>query len=309
VIQNICQFYFTYRKPTFALMNRISETDLILNADGGVYHLDLLPGEIADTIITVGDQDRVEGITKYFDHIEFKKAKREFVTHTGSIGNKRITVISTGIGTDNIDIVLNELDALVNIDFNTRMIKPDLQRLNIIRIGTTGAVQADVPIDSLLVSSSAFGLDPLMHYYQQDLSSQEQSLLNAFKSVLPKNYVLSPYIASAGNALLNTLGKGMQQGITITAPGFYAPQGRQARAVSAMPQLMEIIQNFSAGDQRITNLEMETAGIYGLAASLGHQALSFNIVLANRATHTFSKQPAQIMDHYIKEILEKMTGS
>jgi len=289
-------------------MNRISETDLILNADGSVYHLDLLPGEIADTVITVGDQDRVEGITKYFDQIEFKKARREFVTHTGRIGNKRITVISTGIGTDNIDIVLNELDALVNIDFNTRTVKTDLQRLNIIRIGTTGAVQADVPVDSLLVSASAFGLDPLMHYYQQELSNSEQSLLDAFKSALPKSYALSPYIASAGNVLLNTLGKGIQQGITITAPGFYAPQGRQVRAASAMPQLMEIIQNFKAGEQRITNLEMETAGIYGLAASLGHQALSFNIVLANRATHTFSKQPAQIMDHYIKEILEKISG-
>src|ERR1700749_3629904 len=154
------------------MMNRISETDLILNADGSAYHLNLLPGEVADTIITVGDQDRVEGITKYFDHIEFKKAKREFVTHTGRIGNKRITVISTGIGTDNIDIVLNELDTLINIDFNTRMAKPDLQRLNIIRIGTTGAIQADVPVDSLLVSASAFGLDPLMHYYQQELSDQ-----------------------------------------------------------------------------------------------------------------------------------------
>src|ERR1700748_243650 len=145
-------------------MNRISETDLILNADGSVYHLDLLPGEIADTIITVGDQDRVEGITKYFDHIEFKKAKREFVTHTGSIGGKRITVISTGIGTDNIDIVLNELDALINIDLKTRLPKEQLQKLNIIRIGTSGTIQADINVDSLLVSSSAFGLDTLMHY-------------------------------------------------------------------------------------------------------------------------------------------------
>ncbi len=289
-------------------MNRISETDLILNADGSVYHLDLLPGEIADTVITVGDQDRVEGITKYFDHIEFKKAKREFVTHTGRIGNKRLTVISTGIGTDNIDIVLNELDALVNIDFDTRMVKSNLHSLNIIRIGTTGAVQADIQVDSLLISSAAFGLDPLMHYYQHNLSKHEQGLLNAFKSALPGDYRLLPYIASAGDTLLDALGKGLLQGITITAPGFYAPQGRQIRARSAMPGLMESIQNFSAGDQRITNLEMETAGIYGLAASLGHQALSFNIVLANRATHTFSKQPAQIMDHFIKEILEKLSA-
>lgn len=288
------------------VMNRISETDLILNADGSAYHLNLLPGEVADTVITVGDQDRVEGITKYFDEIEFKKAKREFVTHTGRIGNKRLTVISTGIGTDNIDIVLNELDALVNIDFNTRLINTTLRSLNIIRIGSTGAVQADIPVDSLLVSEAAFGLDPLMHYYKQNLTEKESSLLNSFKAALPVDYSLLPYIASADKGLLNTLGAGLQQGITITAPGFYAPQGRQVRAVSAMPKLMEIIQNFRSGDNRITNLEMETAGIYGLAASLGHKAISFNIVLANRVTHTFSKQPAQIMDHYIKLVLNRL---
>ncbi|MCC8425677.1 nucleoside phosphorylase [Mucilaginibacter sp. UR6-11] len=288
-------------------MNRISETDLILNADGSAYHLNLHPGDIAETVITVGDPDRVGGISKYFDTIELKKGKREFITHTGAIGNKRITVLSTGIGTDNIDIVFNELDALVNIDFNTRTVNPVLRSLKLVRIGTSGAVQADIPVDSLLLSSAAFGLDPLMLYYQQALTANEQALLTAFKNVLPAGAPLSPYVASAGQSLLAALGKGEEQGITITAPGFYAPQGRQVRATAAIPQLMDIIQQFNFNGQRITNLEMETAGIYGLAAALGHQAVSCNVILANRITQKFSTQPAKIMDHYIKHLLDKLT--
>lgn len=290
-------------------MERIAETDLILNADGSAYHLNLLPGDVADTVITVGDQDRVGEITQYFDHVELKKGKREFITHTGRIGQQRITVISTGIGTDNIDIVLNELDALVNIDFKTRVPNAQLKSLNIIRIGTSGAVQPDIPVDSLLVSSAAFGLDALMHYYKQDLTSAEKEILAAFKSALPYDYKTLPYFASADAGLLNTLAKDIPQGITITAPGFYAPQGRQVRAVNLMPQLMLLIQQFNHGGQRITNLEMETAGIYGLAASLGHKAISYNVILANRATETFSKQPAKIMDIYIKHLLDKINSS
>jgi uridine phosphorylase len=289
-------------------MNRISETDLILNADGSAYHLNLHPGDIADTIITVGDPDRVGEVSKYFDFIELKKGKREFITHTGTIGNKRLTVLSTGIGTDNIDIVFNELDALVNIDFSKRSVNQTLRSLNIIRIGTSGAVQADIAIDSLLLSSAAFGLDPLMHYYKQTLSGKEQDLLNAFKTTLPAYAILSPYIASAGANLLAKLGNGEQQGITITAPGFYSPQGRQVRAVAAIPNLMNIIQQFNFEGQRITNLEMETAGIYGLATSLGHQAVSCNVILANRVTQKFSMQPAKIMDHYIKQLLERLAN-
>jgi len=287
-------------------MNHISETDLILNTDGSIYHLNLLPGDIADTVITVGDPDRVSEISRYFDTIELKKGKREFITHTGYLNNKRLTVLSTGIGTDNIDIVFNELDALVNIDFKTRTINPSLRSLNIIRIGTSGAVQANIPVDSMLISSAAFGLDPLMHYYQQTLTIAEQQLLNAFKSILPAATPLSPYIASADETLLAALGQGEQQGITITAPGFYSPQGRQVRAVAIMPQLMSTIQQFNFNGNRVTNLEMETAGIYGLAASLGHKALSCNVILANRVTQTFSTQPAKIMDHYIRQLLEKL---
>ncbi|WP_342647748.1 nucleoside phosphorylase [Mucilaginibacter sp. CSA2-8R] len=289
-------------------MNTISETDLILNADGSIYHLNLLPGDVADTIITVGDQDRVAEVSKHFDRIELVKGKREFITHTGYIGQRRITVISTGIGTDNIDIVLNELDALVNIDFSTRMVNQQLHSLNIIRVGTSGAVQADIDIDTVLVSAAAFGLDPLMQYYEHEVTTDEQKLLENFKNALPYNYALQPYIALAGKTLLGSLAGDFEQGITITAPGFYAPQGRQVRAASATPQLMQIVQQFGHQHQRITNLEMETAGIYGLSRSLGHQAISFNAILANRATHQFSKQPQIVIDNCIKQVLELITS-
>jgi uridine phosphorylase len=287
-------------------LNQIAETELILNADGSVYHLNLLAQDIAETVITVGDPDRVSQISRHFDHIKLKKSKREFVTHTGVIGGKRITVLSTGIGTDNIDIVMNELDALVNIDLQTRLPKVQLQKLNIIRIGTSGAIQAGIAVDSLLVSKVAFGMDALMHYYENQLSVSEKQLLHDFKAVLPNGSNFLTYIASADNWLLSKLATGLEQGITITAPGFYAPQGREIRAKAAYPGLMESIQNFNSQGRRITNLEMETAGIYGMAAVLGHRAISFNVILANRATKTFSKQPDQVMDNYIKQLLNKL---
>jgi len=287
-------------------MERISETDLIINADGSIYHLNLLPADVADTVITVGDPDRVGEVSKHFDTIELKKGKREFITHTGTMAGKRITVLSTGIGTDNIDIVLNELDALVNVDFETRMVKSDLRSLNIIRVGTSGAVQADIEIDTLLVSEAAFGLDALMHYYEQQLNNDDLDLLEGFKGNLPAAYGLKPYFAPAGKVLLNALANDLPQGITITAPGFYSPQGRQVRAKSVTKGLLDSIRNFNHNGRRITNLEMETSGIYGLANSLGHQALSFNVILANRANHVFSMQPAEIMEHYIKQILQRI---
>ncbi|MCJ8209347.1 nucleoside phosphorylase [Mucilaginibacter sp. RS28] len=290
------------------MMNRISDTDLILNADGTAYHLNLLPEDVADTIIFVGDQDRVPAVSKYFDEVELRKGKREFITHTGRIGHKRLTVISTGIGTDNIDIVLNELDALVNIDLSTRTVKPDLKSLNIIRIGTSGTVQADIPVDSLLVSEAAFGLDPLLHYYDYPATAEELELLKAFKAVLPETFKGQPYIASASSRLIGSLDADIQTGITITTPGFYSPQGRQVRAKSAIPDLLTAITEFRHHGKRITNLEMETAGIYGLAAALGHQAISFNVLLANRITNTFSRQPAAIMDRYIKTVLERIAA-
>jgi uridine phosphorylase len=289
------------------MMNRISETDLILNTDGSVYHLNLLPGDIADTVITVGDPERVGEVSKYFDRIELKKSKREFTTHTGAIGGKLLTVLSTGIGTDNIDIVMNELDALVNIDLESRQPKKELKSLDIIRIGTSGAIQAGIPVDTLLVSAMAFGMDTLMHYYQQRASPVEERLLNEFKATLPGAHPFAPYVASADRSLIDLLAKGFPQGITISAPGFYAPQGREARAKLATAGLMEAIQGFSSGNQRITNLEMETAGIYGMASVLGHRAISFNVILANRVTQQFSGQPQQVIDASIRQVLERLT--
>jgi len=288
-------------------MTRIAETDLILNSDGSVYHLNLLPEDIAGTVITVGDPDRVAEVSKYFDRIELKKSKREFVTHTGTIGNKRITVLSTGIGTDNIDIVLTELDALVNVNLKTRLPNHNLHSLDIIRIGTSGAIQADIPIDSLLVSTAAFGMDTLMHYYKQNTNPEGEKLLADFKLALPANCAFLPYIAQCDKFLIDKLANGLQQGITISAPGFYAPQGRQVRASLAVKGLMEAIQGFRSGDQRIANLEMETAGIYGMAAALGHRAVSFNVILANRVTQKFSSKPNEVMDVCIRQVLDRVT--
>lgn len=287
-------------------MKPIAESELILNKDGSVYHLHLFPEDLADTVITVGDPDRVPRVSRYFDTIELKKSKREFVTHTGTINGKRITVMSSGISTDNIDIVLNELDALVNIDLNTRLPKTQLKKLNIIRIGTSGAIQADIPVDSLLVSKGAFGLDTLMHYYKQSISKTDQQLLDSLKNVLPKDSGFVPYIAPADPGLVAELGHDILQGITFTAPGFYAPQGREIRAHAAHPELMNALQQFNLNGQRITNLEMETAGIYGLSAIFGHRAISFNVILVNRSTQTFSKQPEKIVDHYIRQLLHRI---
>ncbi|MBS1501651.1 MAG: nucleoside phosphorylase [Bacteroidetes bacterium] len=287
-------------------MRSIPQTDLILNPDGSVYHLNLLPEDIAKTIITVGDPDRVHEVSKYFDRAELRKSRREFVTQTGYIGNKRLTVLSTGIGTDNIDIVLNELDALVNIDLENRIPKQQLSSLDIVRIGTSGAIQADIGLDSILVSEAAFGMDTLMHYYKYQNSASEKQLLVDLKNALPSGYPLSPYIASGNEHLVDALAKGLPKGLTVSAPGFYAPQGRELRASQKNKGLIESIQNFRSGEKRITNLEMETAGIYGLASVLGHRAVSFNVILANRATGKFSAQPQEAIGSAIKQVLEKV---
>lgn len=288
-------------------MARISETDLILNDDGSVYHLNLLPQDVADTVITVGDPERVAEVSKYFDRIEVKKSKREFTTHSGYIGGKRLTVLSTGIGTDNIDIVLNELDALANINLETREINASLISFDIIRIGTSGAMQPDVPIDSLLVSQTAIGLDSLMYYYLRSNNDDEKGLLSDFVSILPQGLSISPYVATGSHELAETIAKNIPTGITVSAPGFYAPQGRQVRAQNAVAGLVEAIQQFSSQGKRITNLEMETAGIYGLASLMGHRAISFNAILANRITQKFSTQPQRTIDKCIQKVLERIT--
>nr|WP_315423979.1 nucleoside phosphorylase [uncultured Pedobacter sp.] len=285
---------------------KISESDLIINPDGSIYHLNLLPGDIADTVITVGDPDRVGEVSKYFDQIEFKKGKREFITHTGYIGKKRVTVLSTGIGTDNIDIVFNELDALVNVDFETREVKKELTSLNIIRVGTSGAVQPDIPMGTILASSHGLGMDALMNYYLQQPSGEEQLLMDDIKRHFGHLKNINPYLTAADEGLLNTIGKDMVHGITITAPGFYAPQGRIVRAENAVPDFIGLINSFQSNQYRITNLEMETAGIYALAKVLGHKALSVNAILASRVKFEFSNEPDKIVEQAIKTVLERI---
>jgi len=287
-------------------MKSISESDLILNPDGSIYHLNLLPEDIADTVITVGDPDRVAEVSKRFDSIELKKGKREFITHTGYLGKNRITVLSTGIGTDNIDIVLNELDALVNIDLKSRTPRTELKSLNIIRIGTSGTLQEDIPVDSILVSKFGLGLDALMNYYLHKVSGDEHMLLDGIKSHFHHIKGINPYITSADETLVKKYAQDLPYGITITAPGFYAPQGREVRAQNAIPNLIELLKTFRSGNYRITNLEMETAGIYALSKALGHKALSVNAILASRVRFEFSKDPQKIITKTIEHVLSNL---
>lgn len=287
-------------------MNTISEADLIINPDGSIYHLNLLPEDIADNVITVGDPDRVSEISKHFDSVELKKGKREFITHTGYLGKKRISVISTGIGTDNIDIVLNELDAMVNIDFNKRQIKNELKSLNIIRIGTSGSVQEDIPIGSIMISEYGLGLDALMNYYEQESDVIESKLLNDIKLHFNDLTGINPYLTAADPKLSEIIGSDLMKGITLTAPGFYAPQGRRVRAKTNFPEIINLIQTFSSGKHRISNLEMETAGIYALAKSLGHKALSVNAILASRVQSEFSPEPQKIINKAIELVLSRI---
>jgi len=284
---------------------KISTTDLILNKDGSVYHLNLLPEDLADDIITVGDPDRVGEVSKHFDKVELRKGKREFITHTGYIGSKRISVISTGIGTDNIDIVLNELDALVNIDLDRRVYLDKLKSLNIIRIGTSGAMQTDIPIDSILVSEYAVGLDALMAFYTYEASREEKAILRAIVSQAPAFKPLKPYVCAASKLLLRKIGKDLPRGITVTAPGFYAPQGRELRYTKSISNFIKQLSSISKDNWRLTNLEMETSGIYGLANILGHQAISVNAILASRVKYEFSKNPGKTIDKTIKLVLER----
>lgn len=289
-------------------MSKLSESDLIINPDGSIYHLNLLPADLAPTVITVGDPERVSEVSKYFDRIELKKGKREFITHTGYLGVKRISVVSTGIGTDNIDIVLNELDALVNIDFETRLVKQELTSLEIIRIGTSGAIQQDIPVGTILASSHGLGLDTLMKYYQEEVAANDLELLKQIKLHLNEFEGIDPYLNSGSAVLLNKIAGDLPKGITVTAPGFYAPQGRQVRAKGKFPAFIEKLNSFQCGPHRISNLEMETAGIYALAKALGHQAISINAILASRVKFEFSEAPQIIVDQAIRIVLEKLSA-
>lgn len=288
-------------------MEKMKDSELILNPDGSVYHLNLKPENIANDIIFVGDQDRVASITNYFDSVEFSIQKREFKTETGMYKGKRLTVVSTGIGPDNIDIVLNELDALVNIDFTTKTVKPNLTSLNIVRVGTSGSLQADIPVDSLLMSAFAIGTDNMLRSY--DLQNiQNQFIEKAF--VNHTNWDLSkglPYVVSADNDLLQRFKSDtVFEGITVTAPGFYGAQGRILRLPLQDAFLNDKIDSFEFEGLKATNLEMETAAIYGLCKLLGHKALSLNAIVANRKNGTFSADPYKTIDELICFALNKI---
>ena len=288
---------------------KLQPSEFILNDDGSIYHLNLLPEDIAHTIITVGDPDRVAAVSKYFDTIEVKKGKREFYTHTGKLNGKRITVISTGIGTDNIDIVFNELDALVNIDFASRTIKEELTSLDIIRIGTTGSIQVEIDVDSFLISEYAMGFDGLVHFYESE-HIQHQDIQKAFVKHTDWFYKkASPYVVKYAEALGKRLqSEKVTQGFTATNIGFYGPQSRKLRLDVQDENLNESLASFEYDGKRITNLEMETSAIYAMSALLGHNAVSMNCILANRPRGTFSSQPKAAVDKLIQYTLEKLTA-
>jgi uridine phosphorylase len=288
----------------------IKQSELILNPDGSVYHLNLKPENIAHDIIFVGDQDRVEKITKHFDSIEFSTQKREFKTQTGMYKGKRMSVMSTGIGPDNIDIVINELDALVNIDLETRKPKEKLTSLNIIRIGTSGSLHADIPVDSFVLSKFGLGLDNMLRSYLIDAVSNIE-MENAFVAhTIWDSRKGKPYAISCSEKLEKIIESDkMHKGITATAGGFYGPQGRVLRLDIQDDKLNSKMDNFLFEGNRITNLEMETAAIYGLSALLGHHALSLNAIIANRASGTFSNDPYKAVDELIEYTLNKLSNS
>ncbi|HEU0110813.1 MAG TPA: nucleoside phosphorylase [Flavisolibacter sp.] len=291
-------------------MQRIAESELIINSRGAVYHLNLKPDEVADTIITVGDPDRVAMVSRYFDSLECKFQHREFISHTGFVGKKRITVISTGIGPDNIDIVLNELDALVNIDFESRQIKQHLTTLNIIRIGTSGSLQADIPVDTVVASTHGLGLDNLLNYYRQEHTDQEHQLLQSFVTHTQLHAAVSnPYITIGSASLLKHFVDGFHHGITVTCPGFYGPQGRILRLGIQNPQLIDRLTEFTFGQHRITNFEMETAAIYGLGKLLGHHCLSLSAIVANRIQKQFTSNSDALIDQLIRKSLEIISSN
>ena len=284
----------------------IPNSELILNSDGTIFHLHLKPVDLAENIILVGDQGRVDIVASHFESIEFSGNNREFRTITGSYMGKRVSVISTGIGTDNIDIVMNELDALVNIDLEKREVKKETTTLKIVRIGTTGGLQADLPVNSYVVSQKSIGFDGLLNFYEGREQYCDMLFEKAFKQYTQWPHNLpSPYVADASSRLLaKFMDPEFIKGVTISAPGFYGPQGRVLRLPVAMPQLNHLIEKFSFDNHRITNFEMESSAIYGLSRMLGHQALTVCLVIANRVEKKANENYHPEMNKLIAKVLD-----
>lgn len=288
-------------------MARIGESELILHPDGSVYHLNLKPEELAKDIIVVGDPGRVPVVSAYFDRIEVVRQNREIVTHTGYVGKKRMTVLSTGMGTDNIDIVMNELDALVNIDLEQREARTALTSLNIVRLGTSGALQPGVPVDSVVASTHGIGLDGMLYYYRKLSEVMDAPVTEAFieqtqwPSVFPR-----PYAVAGSSKLLKHVAGDFRQGMTTTAPGFYGPQGRILRLSTTHPDLNGAIAGFEYGGNKVLNFEMETSALYGLGRMLGHNTLTVCAIVANRVEKTFSKDYHPVIESLIKHVIGKL---
>ncbi len=285
----------------------LQPAELILNGDGSIFHLMLFPGDIADTIILVGDPGRVEMVSAFFDYIEIRKSNREFVTHTGTFRQQRITVLSTGIGTDNVDIVMNELDALANIDLARRRPRLTHRTLRLVRIGTTGGLQRDIPINSIILSRYAVGLDNVLNFYADRNRVADMAMEQAFKKHTGWSPLLSdPYFVRSSDELFQLFSQGTHHGITASAPGFYGPQGRIIRLQSLDPQLNDKLETFRYGELRITNYEMESSALFGLAGLLGHSAITLCAMIASRATQEFTRDYKGVVNNLIKFTLEHL---
>jgi uridine phosphorylase len=282
-------------------------TELVLDTNGAVYHLGLLPEQLATKVILVGDQDRVAKISRFFDDIECQIQHREFVSHTGTYKGKRITVLSTGIGTDNIDICMTELDALVNIDLQIRQEKQEKISLEIVRIGTCGMLQADMPLHSFVLSTHALGLDNIAHFYPIDFSSEESHVLTQIKTQVQFPKGIEPYLSGASIEMIEKLDSAqVRKGITVTSSGFYGPQGRSLRLASKMPEIHLALEKFKDNGQQIVNFEMESSAIFALGKALGHQCTSICLGVANRPQEIFSTGIDAAMDELITYVLERI---
>jgi len=289
-------------------MNKIGESELIINKNGSIFHLHLRPENLGENIILVGDQGRVEMVSKYFDTIDFEVQNREFKTHTGTLNNKRVSVVSTGIGTDNIDIVVNELDALVNIDLEKRTVKEKHTSLNFVRIGTSGALQADIPVDTPVVTEISIGFDGLLNFYARRDAVSDLEIEANFEKYMNWNPQLAkPYFVDASKQLLDKVGKDMRKGMTISASGFYGPQGRVLRLPIATPDINDRISNYKYNGKVITNYEMESSAIYGLSKLLGHNALTICSIIANRQRKEYSSDYKIAVEKLVQTVLERLT--
>ncbi|MFT5666525.1 MAG: uridine phosphorylase [Vicingaceae bacterium] len=287
----------------------IHSSELILNPDGSIYHLALQPEQVAHKIIVAGDPDRIATISAKFDSIECKVQNREFITHTGTFNGQRVTAMATGIGTDNIDIVLNELDALVNCNLQERTVKEQLTSLEIVRIGTCGSIQEHVPADQIVVSTHAIGLDGLMNFYDFEMDAEENKMFEEFKSQTEwRDRFNKPYLVKGSSDLIERIGKGFHRGVTMTANGFYAPQGRRLRLLPRHPEVNEDLRKFKFEGNMIVNYEMETSALYGLSKLMGHKACTVCAVVANRYANSFSNDYKPVMNKLIDDVLERLTA-